>query len=121
MAKPAQAPVGMEKTELRAHVKFARRAPMHIAFALGGDGKAIVMMDRRKQPRAIVKELKEQAAEARNHRFGEMMFDPDDPKLVRIIVDKAASGMARKLVVAFKGTGVKQIQLMTEDGQTCDS
>jgi hypothetical protein len=113
--------VGMEKSELRMHVKLARRAPVHIAFALGGDGKAIVMMDKRKQPRAILKDLKEQAADARNHRFGAIMLDPDDPKVARITVDKAASGMARKLVLAFKGTGVKQIQLMTEDGQAFDS
>src|SRR3954454_21606103 len=121
MAKSAQPQVGMEKAELRTHIKLARRAPVHIAFALGGDGKAIVMMDKRKQPRAILKELKEQAAEARNHRFGQIMFDPEDPKVARITVDKAASGMARNLVVAFKGTGVKQIQLMTEDGEAFDS
>ena len=33
MAKPAQAQIGMEKAELRTHVKFARRAPVRIAFA----------------------------------------------------------------------------------------
>ncbi|HYZ60969.1 MAG TPA: hypothetical protein VE650_00835, partial [Acetobacteraceae bacterium] len=121
MAKAAPEQVGMEKAELKTHVKLARRAPVHIAFALGGDGKAVIMMDKRKQPRAILKELKEQASDARNHRFGQMAFDPENPKLARITVDKAASGMARKLVVAFKGTGVKQIELMTEDGQSFDS
>src|SRR4051794_6776795 len=121
MAKPAQPQIGMEKAELRTHVKFARRAPVHIAFALGSDGKAIIMMDKRKQPRAVLKDLKEQAADARNHRFGAMMFDPENPKVARITVDKAASGMARKLVLAFKGTGIKQIQLMTEDGDAFDS
>ena len=121
MAKSAQPPAGMEKAELRTHVKFARRQPVHIAFALGAEGKAVIMMDKRKQPRAVLKELKEQASDARNHRFGSMMFDEDNPKVARIVVDKAASGMARKLVVAFKGTGVRQIQLMTEDGQSFDS
>src|SRR5206468_328593 len=41
--------------------------------------------------------------------------------IARIMINKPAPGMARKLVIALKGTGVKQIELMLEDGTTLDS
>lgn len=109
MANTASPRAGMQKPELKTHVRLARRAPVHIAFALGGDGKAIILMDRHKQPRAVLKELKQQAADSRSHRCGAMTLDEENPKLARIVVDKPAPGLARKLIKALSGTGVKQI------------
>lgn len=114
--------VGMEKAELRHHITIARRgAPVHVAFALGGDGKAVVMMDKRKPPRAIEKELKEGARDSKNHRFGVLSFDQDEPSLARFMVNKPSSGMAKKLIVALKGTGVRKIELTLEDGTAVES
>lgn len=112
---------GMAKPELRKHIIMARRKPLHIAFAMGGDGHAIVVMDRRKPPRAIEKQIKEQASDSRNHRFGLVRFDEDEPSIARIVVNKPSAGMARKLVLALKGTGVRQIELVMEDGTPVDS
>lgn len=117
----ATSDAGMAKPELRKHIIMARRKPLHIAFAMGGDGHAIVVMDRRKPPRAIEKQIKEQASDSRNHRFGLVRFDEDEPSIARIVVNKPSAGMARKLVLALKGTGVRQIELLMEDGTSVDS
>lgn len=115
-ADPGAEPVGMGKAELKRMLKFAQQAPVRIAFALGADGKAIVLMDRRKPPRALEKELKDAAPDSRNHRFGMVALDANDAKLVRLTVNKSAPGMGRRLVVAFKGTGFSKVEVGTEDG-----
>lgn len=116
-ASPAEAePVGMDKADLKRMLKFAKQAPVRIAFALGADGKAIVVMDRRKQPRALEKELKEAAPDSKGHRFGTAAVDPNDAKLVRLSVNRASNGMGRKLVMAFKGTGFSRVEVSTEEG-----
>lgn len=112
---------GMDHAAIRKHVTLARKGTMHVAFALGGDGKAIVLMDKHKQPRAIMKQLQADAADAKNHRFGTLTVDPGQPTLARLVVNKAAPGMARKLVVAMKGTGVRQVEIVLEDGTSVDS
>lgn len=116
-------PAGMGKAEIKKHLMIARRAtdPIHVAFALDAEGKAIVSMDKRKPPRAIEKALKEQAANSRNHRFGTLTILPDAPKVARIVVNKPASGMARKLILALKGTGIRQIELLLDDGTPFES
>ena len=117
MAKPGgDTQGGMEPSELKRMLRLASSAPVQAAFAIGGDGRPIIMMDKRKPPRALEKELKESAPDAKSHRYGTVSVDPDDPKLARFVVNKAASGMAGKLVKALKGTGFSKIKILLEDG-----
>ena len=107
--------VGSDKAELKKMLKIALQQPVNMAFALGGDGKAIIQMHKIKQPRALEKGLKE-ADGTKNHRFGTVIIDPDSPKVAKFVVNKPVGGFARKLVIALKGTGFKKIQIVTEDG-----
>ena len=119
MAKPADS-VGSDKAELKKWLKRASDGPIHMAFALGGDGRAVVKLDKLKQPRALDKVLKEGLDGAKNHRFGTVEIDPEEPMVVRFIVNKAVGGFARKLAVALKGTGFKKVQILTEDGEAVE-
>ena len=107
---------GMGRADLKRMLKFASEEPVRVAFALGGDGKAILVMDRRKPARTLEKELKEAAPDSRNHRFGTAAVDEAQPTLVTFMVNKQAGGVARKLVVALKGTGFSKVEVGTEDG-----
>lgn len=113
---PGDGAGGMEKAELKRMLKFASDEPVRVAFALGGDGKAILVMDRRKPARTLEKELKEAVPDSKNHRFGTAAVDAAQPKLVKFMVNKQAGGVARKLVVALKGTGFSKVEVGTEDG-----
>lgn len=112
--------VGSDKAELKKWLKRAADGPIHMAFALGGDGRAVVMLDKLKQPRALDKALKEGLDGAKNHRFGTVEIDPDEPKVVRFIVNKAVGGFARKLAIALKGTGFKKVMILTDDGEAVE-
>ena len=109
-------PVGMEKPELKKMLRLARKKPMRAAFALDGQGKAIIVLHKRKQPRALAKDLKDQAPDLKNHRFGMVHIDPENPKVACFTVNKAVGGMARKLVIALKGTGCPKVQIILDDG-----
>ena len=110
---------GSDKSELKKLIRLSRDKPVHMAFALGQDGKAILKLDKMKPPRTLEKGLKESEG-SRNHRFGTVMVDPEQPKVVTFVLNKAVSGFARKLVIALKGTGFKQVKLVTEDGEALE-
>ena len=112
--------VGSDKAELKKWLKRAADGPIHMAFAQGGDGRAVVKLDKLKQPRALDKALKEGLDGAKNHRYGTVEIDPDEPKVVRFIVNKAVGGFARKLAIALKGTGFKKVMILTDDGEAVE-
>lgn len=122
MTKPAVGqPAGMGKPDLKRMLRLAREEPVQVAFALGGDGKAIVQLDKSKPGRALEKALKNDAPDSKNHRWGTAMVDPDDPKRVRFMVNKGGGGMARKLTIALKGTGFSKVQIVLEDGSAVEA
>jgi hypothetical protein len=112
---------GLEKADLKKMLRMSqKRGPMNMAFAIGGDGKAIIQIEKIKQPRAIERILKTDAPDSKNHRFGTVFVDPDQPKLAQFIVNKASGGIARKLIIQLKGTGFSKVRLLTEDGGVCE-
>ena len=111
---------GMDRAELKKHIQFAREEAVQLAFAIGGDGEAVIHMHRRKPGRALEKELKEASPDSKNHRWGTLQMDPDTPKLARVVVNKAGGGLSRKLGKALKGTGCGKVQIMLEDGTEVD-
>lgn len=115
MAKAAE-PIGSDKAELKRLLKLAVDKPVHMALALGKDGKAIVKLDKMKNPKALEKGLKDDAPDSKNHRNGMVSIDPDDPKTAIFQVTKAVSGIAGKLTIALKGTGFSKIRIVMDDG-----
>jgi hypothetical protein len=112
---------GLEKADLKKMLRMSQQhGPMNMAFAIGGDGKAIIQIEKIKQPRAIERAIKTDAPDSKNHRFGTVFIDPDQPKLAQFIVNKAGGGLARKLIVQLKGTGFNKVRLLTEDGAVCE-
>ncbi len=115
MAKAAES-IGSDKAELKRLLKLAVDKPVHMALALGKDGKAIVKLDKMKNPKALEKGLKDDAPDSKNHRNGMVSIDPDDPKTAIFQVTKAVSGIAGKLTIALKGTGFSKIRIVMDDG-----
>ncbi len=108
--------VGSDKAELKRLLKRAVDEPVHMAFALDGAGKAVIQLDKMKQPKALEKQLKDGVSNAKAVRFGTVAVDKNDPKRVTFMVNKAAGGAARKLAIALKGTGFTKITITSEDG-----
>ena len=112
--------VGSDRAELKKLIKLSADKPVHMAFAMGADGKAVIQLDKLKPPRTLEKALKEGLEGGKNHRFGTVSVDPVDPEVVQFIINKAVGGFGRKLVVALKGTGFKKVRIVTEDGEAVE-
>src|SRR5947209_1625031 len=106
----------MDKATIRHMLRLAAGEPLRAAVALSREGKAVILLDRHKPPRTLERELKEGLPGSRLHRFGTLTVDDGDPKLARFTVNKASTGMARKLAIALRGTGLRRVEIGTEDG-----
>jgi hypothetical protein len=109
---------GMKPQEMKSLLAKSKKEPVNCAFAqAGAPGLALLMLDRIKQPKALEQELLKRFPDAKNERRGSAFVDiEENPKLVKFTVNKAASGMARRLVKTLKGTGFNKAVVMLEDG-----
>jgi hypothetical protein len=114
---------GMEKPEMKRLLAKSKSEPVNCAFGQGDDNStALLMLDKVKGPKGVEKELSGKFPEAKNTRFGTALVDVEvDPKLVRFVINKPVSGIARKLVKTLKGTGYNKVIIGLEDGTTVDS
>jgi hypothetical protein len=95
--------------------------PVNCAVALAGQ-QALMLLHKTKQPRALSAELEKEHPDAKNTRWGNASVDIDkDPKLVVLTLNKAASGLARKLKQTLKGTGFSKVEIRLEDGSVAES
>ena len=115
MAEPQ---TGMSKPDMKRLLALSKKEPVNAAIGLGDDAAfGLLMLDKRKQPRMVEKMLTEAVPAAKNTRWGTAVVDPDDdPKLVRLIINRPCSGMARKLAKTLKGTGFNKVLILLEDG-----
>ena len=102
----ADVDTGMDKQEMKKLLMVSKKQPVNCAVAQGG-GKsaafAMLMLDKVKASKALVKDLEKKFPDAKAPLFGTASVDPDvDPKLVRFMVNKPASGIARKLTKTLK-------------------
>lgn len=111
---------GSDKATLKRLLKSASQEAVNAAIALDAGGAAIILLDKRKNPRGLLKQLKDDAPDSRNHRFGTVAVVAEQ-KLVRFTLDKQAGAMLRKLVVALKGTGYRKIEIGTEGANDFES
>jgi hypothetical protein len=119
MAKPE---TGMEKSEMKVLLRLAEEGPISFAFASGKEmGVALLMLDKRKSPKQVSTELEKAIPEAKNTRFGQVSVATDDDNLVKFYVNKAVTGMAKRVAKTLKGTGYNKVQILLEDGTVADA
>ena len=110
MAKAAES-AGSDVAEMKTLFKLAHSKPVNVAFALGGDGKAVIKLDKRMKPKALMAALKESDPKIKNPRCGTVEIDPSDGSTANFTMNKAASGFDGKLIAALKGTGVSKVNI----------
>ncbi len=113
---------GMNKAEMKKILTFAKEAPVKCAIGQGDNAAlGLLVMHRTKNERALEKELKDGFPSAKNTRFGSAFINVEEnPKLVRFTLNRAVSGMARKLIKTLKGTGYTKVIIGTEDGSVVE-
>ena len=113
---------GMTKAEMKKLLNRSKEEPVSCAIGLGDDaGVGLLLLHRTKPGRAVEALLKEAVPSAKNTRWGTAFVDlEDNPKLVKLTLNKAVSGMARKLVKTLKGTGFTKVVILSEDGSAMD-
>jgi hypothetical protein len=94
--------------------------PLNFAFAQPKDpGPALLILDKMKNPKVCERDLMSAFKDARNPRWGTVTVHPDLGPLVRFEVEKAVTGMAKRLVLTLKGTGFRKVEIVL-DGEAID-
>ena len=107
----------IDKSELKKLLVRSKKEPVNCAVGLAADGSAVIMLDKIKQPRAVLRKMEEEYGDIKNGRWGTAEVDTDvDPKLVVLTINKTASGIARKLKKTLKGTTFTKVRVMLEGG-----
>lgn len=109
---------GMDKGEIKRLLARSKREPVSCAVGIGPDpGVALLLMDKVKNPKAVLKQLEKNEPDIKSTRFGTVLVDvDDDPKLVRFVLNKPLPSIARKLVKTLKGTGFSKVAIGHDDG-----
>jgi hypothetical protein len=107
------ATTGMEIAEMKRLLKNSREAPLGCAIGAGEDQTmALLLIDKVKAPKAVLKELEGQFPQLANPRFGTVQAMPDGKAAtVRFVLNKPSSGLGKKLVKTLKGTGYSKVDL----------
>jgi len=107
---------GMDVADMKRLLTKSKTEPVNVA--VGQDGKnAVMMLHKIKQGKAVSKELETKFKDLKNPRWGTAFVDiDDDPKLVILTLNRAASGMGAKLKKTLKGTGFSKVRIQLEDG-----
>jgi len=111
---------GMDVGEMKRLLTKSKSEPVNVA--VGQDGKnAVMMLHKMKQPKAVSKDLEGKFKDLKNARWGTAFVDiDDDPKLVILTLNRAASGLGAKLKKTLKGTGFSKVRIQLEDGSIAE-
>jgi hypothetical protein len=111
MAEPA--PTGMEIADMKRMLAISKAAPLGCAVGAGEDKTlAMLLIDRVKAPKAVLKELESAFEDLANGRFGTVQAEPDGKsKTVRFTLNKPVSGFRKRLVKTLKGTGYTKVEM----------
>ena len=111
---------GMSKQDMKRLLMRSKEEPVTCAIGVGDIG-GLMVLDKRKPGRALESGLKADFPDARNTRFGTAFVDvDDDPKLVKLTLNKPVTGMAKRLIKTLKGTGFNKVIILTEDGSVME-
>lgn len=114
---------GMPKGDMKKLLIRSKAEPVNCAVGVGSEaGYGLLMMHRSKDARACQRLLKTAFPEARSLRWGTAFVDVDDnPKLVKLTLNAAISGMAKRITRTLQGTGFSKVIIMLEDGSTVET
>ena len=80
-------------------------------------GLGLILLDKVRPSKQLVKDLKEKFPTARTPCFGTASVDMEkDPKLVTFNVNKSIPGMDRRMKKSLKGTGYTKVEIARGDG-----
>jgi hypothetical protein len=114
--------IELDKAELKKLLIRSKREPVNCAVGMAETGQALIQLHKIKQPRAVSTEMDKEYGPLKNLRWGKAEVDVDaDPKLVVLILNKPAPGMARKLKKTLKGTGFTKVEIRNEDGSVAEA
>jgi hypothetical protein len=109
----------MEIAEMKRLLNEAKSSgkPIGCAVGLSKDAKtALLLMHRSHQGPEVGRNLKAATPDIVNMRFGTAQIDAEDHKLVRLVLNRPVTGIAKKLIKTLKGTGFNKVKLGLEDG-----
>jgi hypothetical protein len=109
----------MEIAEMKRLLNEAKSSgkPIGCAVGMSKDAKtALILMHRSHQGPEVGRNLKAATPDIVNMRFGTAQIDEEDHKLVRLVLNRPVTGIAKKLIKTLKGTGFNKVKLGLEDG-----
>jgi hypothetical protein len=114
---------GMDRAEMKRLLIKSKQEPVNCALGVGDDKSvALLMLSPHRSAKSLQGDLQKQFATAFNTRFGTAVVDTDDdPTLVKFMLNKAVTSMARRLVKTLKGTGFRKVQILLEDGSPVEN
>lgn len=114
---------GMSKADMKKLLTRSKAEPVHCAVGSSkAPGFGLLLLHKTKTGRALEAMLKEECPDAFNTRFGTAFVDiEDNPKLVKITLNRAVSGIAKRLVKTLKKTGFTKVLIVTEDGSDMEA
>ena len=114
---------GMDRAEMKRHLLKSKQEPVNCAIGIGNDKSvALLMLARNRSSKSLQGDLQKDFPTAFNTRFGTAMVDTDDdPTLVKFVLNKAVTSMARRLVKTLKGIGFRKVQIRLEDGSPVEA
>ena len=112
----------METAELKRLLSTSKKEPVSCAVGLSKDGTAQMLLHKTKTGRALLGEMEKTEGKITGPAFGTAAVDAElDPKLVVLTLNRAPSGVGRKLKKALKGTGYSKVEIRLEDGTVAES
>jgi hypothetical protein len=109
----------MEVADIRRLLNESKSSgkPIGCAVGMSKDMKtALLLLHKTHEGAELGRNLKKDVPDVVNMRFGTARIDEENQKLVRLVLNRPVSGVAKKLVKTLKGTGYTKVKLGLEDG-----
>lgn len=111
----------MEIADIKKLLAQSKKEPVNCAVGVSKDGLGQILLHKTKPPRTLLKELEAGSSKLSTAAFGSAFVDVDvDPKLVILTLNKAPSGLAKRLKKSMAGTGFNKIEIRNEDGSVAE-
>jgi len=113
--------IGMEKAVLKKLLRVSKKDPVHCAVGVS-KGMGVILLDKIKPSKTLSKDLEKKFADIKNPRWGTASVDvEEDPKLVILILNKPAPGLARALKKSLKPAGYSKVEIRDEEGNVAET
>jgi hypothetical protein len=91
--------------------------PIGCAVGMSKDMKtALLLLHKMHEGPEVGRNLKKDVPDIVNMRFGTARIDEEHTNMVRLVLNRPVTGIAKKLVKTLKGTGYTKVKLGLEDG-----